>query len=101
MKQVYAQVDAEGTAPLSYDYDLDEGYLFTTLKYSGSGNWGDQLIGEVAGSIQDTGDEIIIKVNGVKPLKLDYLQAQQLLILLLNNNQEKIEIRESKLIKSV
>jgi hypothetical protein len=101
MKQVYLQTDAEGTAPLSYDYDLDEGYLFTTLKYSGSGNWADHLIGEIAGSIQDTGNEVIIKVNGVKPLKLDYLQAQQLLILLLNNNQEKIEIRESKIIKSV
>ena len=101
MKQVYAQVDADETAPLSYDYDLDEGYLFTTLKYSGSGNWGDHLIGEVAGSIQDTGDDLIIKVNGVKQLKLDYLQAQQFLILLLSNNKEKVEIRESKLIKSI
>jgi hypothetical protein len=101
MKQVYSQVDVEGTAPLSHDYDLDEGYLFTTLKYSGSGNWGDQLVGTVAGSIQDTGDDLIIKVNGVKQLKLDYLQAQQILILLLSNNQEKIEIRESKLIKSI
>jgi hypothetical protein len=101
MKQVYAQVDVEGTAPLSHDYDLDEGYLFTTLKYSGSGNWADQLIGEVAGSIQDTGDDLIIKVNGVKQLKLDYLQARQFLILLLSNNKEKVEIRESKLIKSI
>lgn len=101
MKHVYVQVDAEGTAPLSYDYDLDEGYLFTTLKYSGSGNWADHLIGEIAGSIQDTGDDLIIKVNGVKQLKLDYLQAQQLLILLLSNTEEKLEIRESKLIKSI
>ena len=101
MKQVYSQVDADETAPLSYDYDLDEGYLFTTLKYSGSGNWGDQLVGNVAGSIQDTGDDLIIKVNGIKQLKLDYLQAQQLLILLLSRNEEKLEIRESKLIKSI
>jgi hypothetical protein len=101
MKQVFVQVDMEETTPLSYDYDLDEGYLFTTLKHSGSGNWGDQLVGSIAGSIQDTGDELIIKINDMKPLKLDYLQAQQVLILLLNYNQEKIEIRESKLIKSI
>lgn len=101
MKQVYVQVDMDETSQLSHDYDLDEGYLFTTLKYSGSGNWGEQLVRTVAGSIQDTGDDLIIKVNGFKQLKLDYLQAQQILILLLNYNQEKIEIRESKLIKSI
>lgn len=101
MKQVYVQVDMDETAPLSYDYDLIDGDYDSTLKYSGSGNWGDQLVGNVAGSIQDTGDDLIIKVNGVKQLKLDYLQAQQILILLLNYNQEKIEFRESKLIKSI
>lgn len=101
MKQVFVQTDMEETTPLSYDYDLDEGYLFTTLKHSSSGNWADHLIGSIAGSIQDTGDELIIKINDMKPLKLDYIQAQQVLILLLNYNQEKIEIRESKLIKSI
>jgi hypothetical protein len=40
-------------------------------------------------------------MEGMKKLELDYMQAQKLLILLLSNNSEKIEIRESKLIKSV
>jgi hypothetical protein len=101
MKQVYSQISLDENAGMSHEYDLDEGYLFTTLKYSGSGNWGDQLVGTVAGSIQDTGDDLIIKVNGVKQLKLDYIQAQQFLILLLSNNTERLEIRESKTIKSI
>lgn len=101
MKQVYVQIDAEGTAPLSHDYDLEDGYLFTTLKYSANVDWGDQLVGRVAASIQDDGNGIIIKMEGIKKLELNYSQAQQLLILLLSNNQEKIEIRESKLIKSI
>lgn len=101
MKQVYVQAETDETAPLSHDYDLNEGYLATTLKYSSSSDWGSQLVGETAGSIQDNGNGIIIKIKDMKTLNLDYLQANQILILLLSNNNERMEIRESKLIKSI
>lgn len=101
MKQVYVQTDMDEKVPLSYDYDLVEDGKVSTLKYSGSGNWGDQLLGETAGTIQDTGDEVYIKINGVKVITLDYLQANQLLILLLSNNKERLEIRECNLITRI
>lgn len=101
MKQVYVQTDRDEAVPLSHDYNLDDGYLFTTLHYSSSSDWGDQLKGTLAGSIQDTGDELIVKLSDMKQLKLNYLQAQQMLLLLLSKSEEKIEIRESKLIKSL
>jgi hypothetical protein len=101
MKQVYLQISDEENVPLSHEYDLDVGYLFTTLKYSGSSIWADDIIGTIAASIQDTGDGLILKINGMKQVKLDYSQALQVLILLLNNAQDKLEIRESKLIKSI
>ncbi len=101
MKQVYVQTDSEGIEPLSHDYDLEDGYLFTTLKYSNNNEWNNDIKGSLAGSLQDDGNGIIIKIEGMKKLELDYMQAQKLLILLFNNNEEKIEIRESKLIKSI
>jgi hypothetical protein len=101
MKQVYVQTDSEGIEPLSHDYDLEDGYLFTTLKYSNNNEWNNDIKGSLAGSLQDDGNGIIIKIDGLKKLELDYTQAQKLLILLFNNNEEKIEIRESKLIKSI
>jgi hypothetical protein len=102
MKQVYSQISLDEDDAMSHEYDLDEGYLFTTLKYSNNSDWADHLKGEVAGSIQDgEEDEVVIKIEGMKPLKLSYMQVQQLLILLLSNNTERLEIRESKLIKSI
>jgi hypothetical protein len=101
MRQVYVQTDSDGIEPLSHDYDLEDSYLFTILNYSNNGEWADDLKGTIAGTLQDDGDGVIIKIEGIKKLKLDYTQAQKLLILLLNNNDERIEIRESKLIKSV
>lgn len=101
MKQVYVQTNHEEVESLSHDYDLEDGYLFTTLKFSNSNDWAEDLKGAVAGTLQDDGNGIIINIPDLKKLKLDYSQAQQLLILLLSNNEEKIEIRESKVIKSV
>lgn len=101
MKQVYVQVDVTGDEPLAHDYDLEDGHLLTTLKYSYHNDWNEDLKGAVAGTLQDDGNGLIINVEGLKKLKLDYLQAQKLFILLLNNSQEKIEVRESKVIKSI
>jgi len=101
MKQVYVQTDSEGVEPLSHDYDLEDGFIFTTLTYSNNSEWADDIRGTIAGTIQDDGNGVTIKMEGIKKLELDYGQAQRLLILLLSNNSEKIEIRESKLIKSV
>ena len=101
MKQVYVQVDRDERESLAHDYDLEDGYLFTTLKHSYHNDWTEDLKGAVAGTLQDDGNGLIINIEGLKKLKLDYLQAQKLLILLLSNNQEKIEIRESKVIRSI
>ena len=101
MKQVFIQQDWEGTSPLIHDYDLEDGYLFTTLRHSYHSDWTEDVKGAVAGTIQDDGNGLIINIEDLKKLKLNYLQAQKLLILLLSNNQEKIEIRESKVIKSI
>jgi hypothetical protein len=101
MKQVYLQTDSEGIEPLSHDYNLEDGIIFTALIHSNNSDWNDDIRGTIAGTIQDDGNGVIIKMEGMKKLELDYMQAQKLLILLLSNNSEKIEIRESKLIKSV
>lgn len=101
MKQVYVQLDQTEDEPLSHDYDLEDGYLFTTLKHSHHNDWTEDLKGAIAGTLQDDGNGLIINIEGLKKLKLDYLQAQKLLILLLSNNEEKIEIRESKVIRSI
>jgi hypothetical protein len=101
MKQVYVQTDSEGIEPLSHDYNLENGYLFTILNYSNNSDWSDDIKGSIAATLQDDGNSVVIKMEGIKKLELDYMQAQKLLILLLNNSEEKIEIRESKIIKSI
>lgn len=101
MKQVYTQAGDDDKVPLSYDYDISEDPIFTTLKYSHNSDWSEDIKGQVAASLFDDGYFIEIKMEGNKKIKLEYDQAERLFILLLNDNKHRIEIRESKLIKSV
>lgn len=83
----------------SYDYDLEFKDNKIILKNSNNVEWTEP--GSKAGYIEDDGDGLVIKLRGYKTISLDYAQALELLILLLAEHEEKIEIRETKTIKSI
>jgi len=96
MMQVWTQIYQDGKVD-SYDYNIECGEDSFSLKRSNSSFWSNP--GEEVGSIEDDGEFINI-VLGKRKLKLDYSQAEQLLILLKIVYNGKLEIRECKTIKS-
>lgn len=89
-----------GEAP-DHDYNIiDDENGEIKLHYSNSKGWSDHIHNQEIASMTNTGDNLIIKVNGVKKLELEYIQAHQLLTLLAyDTKQWKSEIRESVTIK--
>lgn len=102
MRQVYVQNWNDETKPLDHDYNIVETENGYSLEYSNNSNWHEHVRNKQALSLSDTGDGLIIRMDDLKnPIKLDYHQAIKLLTILLVENDTKIEIRESKLIKSI
>jgi hypothetical protein len=99
MKQVYIQNNLDEGKSLSHEYDLQKEPIGTSLKYSNAGGWSDDLVGKPAAFLFDTGDDIQVRV-GSKKLTFDYSEAMQLFCILFSWNESKVEIRESKTIKS-
>lgn len=86
--------------PLEHEFDLEFKNRTTVLKYSNSKQWTGDLPGTQACSMINTGNGYVIKLEG-KVVRIDYAQAQQLLILLMYMNDAKIEICETKIFKSI
>lgn len=89
-----------------FDNELQHDYNFLKLEdkhflyYSCNRDWIEGLRGELCAEAKERENDIKFKIGETK-FVLDYSEAEQLLILLLHLNKDKIEIRESKVIKSI
>lgn len=83
---------------LDYDYDIVVNNDLIELKYSSSSDWSESIVGNVCAKLKDDGNEIKIKI-GDKKIKLDYNELRELKCLLLAENDEHIELRETNTIK--
>jgi hypothetical protein len=99
MKQVFIQQHMNDDKALSHEYDLQKEPIGTSLLYSEAGGWDNDLVGKSAAFLFDTGDNVDIRV-GNKKMRFDYSQAMQLFCILFSWNESRVEIRESKTIKS-
>lgn len=95
---VYTNIDQE--YPLSHDYDIDISSETVTLKRSAHNIW--TIPGEEVLVCKDDRDHYEITLSDNKKIKLDYGAALELYILLgILNEKDKIEYRESTVIKSI
>jgi hypothetical protein len=95
MKKVLIQHNKESKHDLAHDYDIHELDYITELFYSDDSEWVPSIRNTLAAKLENTGNGLIIKINGLKKIKLDYSQAQQLFILLKNDNGDwKIKIKD-------
>lgn len=83
-----------------HDYNItDNGNGKLTLSRSSDPNW--SVPNEEIGYLLDDGDEITIKLDSMKVLKIDYMQQVEILSLLLANYNDRLEFKETKTIKSI
>ena len=100
--QVWVNNDSNHPNHLEHDYNVTKNDFKNEIElhYSTSIGWTDP--DSLIGSLSDHGNGIEIVLSGRKKmLKLDYAQAQELLVLLAMHQDVKIEIRESKTIKTI
>jgi len=97
--QVYIENNIGDKLEHSFDIVREDGSV--RLDYSNSYCWSTSHRGEMAGFIVDDGDGIVVKIDDIQKIILNYDQAQRLLILLLDNNDAKIELRHSTVIKKI
>ena len=83
---------------LDYDYDVIQKDKKYELKYSNSSDWSENIVGNVCAKLKDDGNGVKIKL-GEKKIKLSYNEVRELKCLLLAENDEYIEIRETNTIK--
>jgi hypothetical protein len=83
---------------LDYDYDIVQSGKKVELKYSNSGDWTEGIKSTICATLQDNGNGIKVKFAD-KKIKLSYNELTQLKCLLLYENDEHIEIRETNAIK--
>jgi len=83
---------------LDYDYDIVVNDDLIELKYSSSSDWSESIVGNICAKLKDDGNGIKIKI-GDKKIKLTYNELRELKCLLLVENDEHIEIRETKTTK--
>lgn len=100
MKQVYVEQSIHADEPLVHEYNIidDEDLI---LKTSDNKEWVEIHRNKEVARLIDDGNEIQIKLEGLKTIKLDYSQALQLQILLSLTNDTRVEVRESILVKAI
>lgn len=80
--QIYVQNTKEGA--YDHDYDLLQLGNRLSLTHSMGEQWSKSTRGEQVGIIEDTGNSVIVQIDGIKkPMELDYKQAAELQMLLL------------------
>ena len=95
--QVWVKNDLK-SSNLDYDYDIVENDNKIELSYSNSSYWSEYVQSKICATLKDDGNGIAIKV-GDKKISLDYNELRELKCLLLFENDEHIEIRETNTIK--
>lgn len=98
------EVHCSGLTPdeLEYDYDIKENKEGLCLYYSNQLHWEEKTRNKLALNVIEFNEYVGINIEGIKkPIQLDPMQEQQLLIALLHRNQTKIQIKESKIIKEI
>lgn len=95
--QVYVEGDTD--KELEHDYDIVNLDAIVLTRSNGL-QWNEECRGKDVLKLIDDGNGVVI--SGLdKKLKLDYCQVIELLSILLYHNKTKIELRESKVIKSI
>ena len=87
--------------PLIHEYEIYTDGEITTMHRTDNDNWSDHAKGEKVGEMKNSGDDLVITLEGMKkPIILDYMQAHQLLALLMIDGLDyKSEVRESRTLK--
>lgn len=100
MKQVYVKnyLDSE---ELTHEYTIIKNDKELILMTSNDNEWVETWRNKKVAKLNDTGNELEIKIEGLKTIILDYSQVLQLLTLLSVQNDTKIEIRETNVIKTI
>lgn len=100
MKQVYVNhyLDSE---ELNHDYNIIKNDKELILMTSNDNEWVKTWRNKEVAKLKDTGNGLAIKIEGQKTIILDYSQVIQLFTLLLVQNDIKIEIRETNVIKTI
>lgn len=83
---------------LEYDYDIVKNDKKIDLNYSNSTDWSESVQGKICATLEDDGNGVGI-VYGKKKIRLDYNEFRELKCLILLENEEHIEIRETNTIK--
>ena len=100
MKQEDIQIHVESFKDqFDHDYDVIKKDEYITLSRSQSELWTNP--GEVIGTLLDDGNNISITLDSVPTLELDYVAAQELLVLLLANNDAKMKFLKIETIKII
>jgi hypothetical protein len=87
--------------PLEYSYDLIQEDGAVRLDYSNTSYWNPTHRGMIAGYLVDDGEGLVIKIDDMRKIVLDYDQAQRLLVLLLDNNEAKIQLKSTQITKEI
>jgi hypothetical protein len=95
--EVWTQNDLNSN-DLDHDYDIEKNDDAIVLTYSKSKDWSQEIRGKVCAFLYDDGDEIKIKFEN-KKITLSYNELCELKCLLLFENKDVIEVRETNTIK--
>lgn len=98
MRQVYCENHVD---QLDHDYNLLTVDDETILVSTDSKNWTPHYRDHIVATLEDNGEGIQLRADFLKSdLTLNYHAARALAILLINNLDSKVEIRELQTIKS-
>ncbi len=86
-------VKEEGTFVHSYELHHSLDYDTTFIKYSEGKLWSESIQGDIAGSVYDNGDEVVISIGSVT-IQLDYAEMEVLTALIMACNDTEMEFRK-------
>ena len=104
MKEIQIFINNADKNELKHEYTVSANTQedIYTLHYSHDGDWSEYIRGKKTAKIKDTGDEVLVKIKGrEETLVFDYIEVQQLLILLSMVNDAKISFNKMETVLSI